>query len=179
MSRHRGPGHDFVVGGWLLARIRPRLPIFWQSQICVPARRHFGAEYRLFLLGLAQCFCHVSAYVRHHYSGAHHRLGGGADEIFGSHGHHRALDVFSLFPVSPYGLGDRRPDEWRLECERQNSRDRFRRRHRRPHVEWMVGFASLSFPRAASRLPQRNHGAAFDGSLHGRDRDALGRLVWI
>ena len=78
---------------------------FGRNPIRISAWCHRRPQYRLLLLGFAQRLCHVSAHVRHYYSCAHHRIGGGAHEIFRGHGHRWAVDVFSLFPVSPYGLG--------------------------------------------------------------------------
>ena len=49
-----------------------------------------------------------------------------------------SLDVRGLFPDRTHGLGNRWLDERRLESQRKNHRDRFRRRNRRSH-ELQVG----------------------------------------
>ena len=94
-----------MVGDWLLTGFRPRLFILWWNTIRISTGGDCRAQHRLLLLGFAQRLCHLSAHVRDHHAGAHHRISGGAHEIFRGHGHCRALDVSRLFPVSSYGLG--------------------------------------------------------------------------
>ena len=140
-------------------------------------RRGFGAEHRLRRLGLAQRLLDVPADVRHHHAGADHRRHRRAHEVLRHPALRHPLDVRGLFPAGPHGLGRRRPDEWRLECQSANQGHRLRRRHRRAHVLRLVGADPLPDPGQAPRLRQRTHAAAQHGALHGRHRHAVGRLV--
>ena len=153
-----------VVGRRLQPRASPRrTPFLGGLKFAFLKGVDFGAQHRLRLLGLAERLLDVPDDVRHHHAGADRRRDRRAHEVLGDHGVHRRLDVRRLLPAGPHGLGHRRPDERRVERQREDQGDRLRGRHRRPHVVGLVGADPVPDPRQAApasarRLPAAQHG---------------------
>ncbi len=155
VSRLRRAGHLPLVAVRLQPGVRQgrRLRCCARQHVLrVLERRHQRAQRRLRLLGLAERLFDVPADVRDHHAGADRRGHRRAHEVLGAHGLHSALDVHRLFPARPHGLGRRRHDERRLECQGRHQVHRLRRRNGRPHVLGMVGAHALPHPRQAQRL---------------------------
>ncbi len=177
VPRHRRAGHHPLVGRGLFACFFTWVAVFRRIEIRVSSRCRCATEWRLFLLGLAKCLRHVSAYVRNHYAGIDHRRDRGADEICGGARFRRGLDVRGLLPNRTHGLGNRWLDEWCMESGSENHCHRFRRRDGSAHVLRLVGACSLHPAWAPDRIQKRSDGASQHGALHGWDRLALGGLV--
>src|SRR5712671_2888699 len=104
-----------------------------------------------------------------------HRRRGRTSEICGRARFCSRMDVCRLFPDRTYGVGNRRLDEWRLECEVKNHGNRFCRRNRCSHELGLVGARVVHSPWAPARIQERNHGSPQHGPLYGRNGSALGR----
>ena len=150
VSRLRRPGHLPLVAVRLQPGVRQGRRLRGgarQHFVRILERRHERAQRRLRLLGVAERLLDVPADVRDHHAGADRRRHRRAHEVLGAHGLHSALDVRRLLPARPHGVGRRRHDERRLECQGCHQVHRLRRRYRRPHVLGMVGAHALPHPR--------------------------------
>ncbi len=84
-----------------------------------------------------------------------------------------------LFSLRPHGLVHGRLHVRSSQSRGWNQGDRFRRWHGGPHDLRLVRAGSLHHSRQAQRSRQGIDGSPQHGSLHGRHRHALGRLVWL
>lgn len=152
MPRDRRLGYDPLVGGGLFDRFFTWIAVFRWIEIRFSSRCRCATERRLFLLGLAKCLRHVSAYVRNHYAGIDHRRDCGANEIRGCARFRRSLDVRRLLPNRAHGVGNRWLDEWGMESGCENHCHRLRRRDSSAHVLGLVSACSLHSSWTSDRI---------------------------